>query len=1065
MKFTRLFVERPTLVTVFLALVLIAGTLSGFRLVKQQLPNYDVPSIQVLLTYSGASTTEMRDAIVRPLEDQIAGAPDLDYVETSIEPGQATIVAVFALTSDENTDLVQVQGRVQNSLHQLPNDLPTPQISIYNPSEAVVVSLAASSTSLSLGQLSAIVTNNVVPTIEQVPGISYVEENGNVTASIQVNVNPRKLQSSGFTLTDVINAIANNNVRAPGGILYAPNRETNLDIRGDVRNVPTVADLLLGNTTTASGASGVSSLYPWTAVARLYRIADVAKVTDAYETQRVFAYTKGTPTIELDVQKAAGASEVTASNAVLAELPQLRAQYPQIQFNVLDVQATYTKELLSGVTRTLIEGIIITALVMLFFLRSWRKAVVVMIAVPTSFLVTLGAMQLMGFTIDTVSLLGMTLMIGILVDDSIVVLENISRHQEEGEPPRMAAINGLSEIGIATIVITLVIVVVFLPLSFLPGSVGLFLREFGFVVTVATLTSLFVSFAVTPALSGRWALLSQWKPWPIVDRFTSWFDRVRTWYARRALRWGLDHQRTVVWVSFGSLVAALLLIPLGVVGFEYMPPVDRGELFVTIDYPTGTPLTTTTAAVRTAERIVDNVPDLASETSIAGAYQGALSGYIDNGAVGQIHIFLKDSRHRSTQAWSQTLAREIARALPGAKVTGVPSTDPSGGISQPIGYVVSSVSGDPSAAAAKVYAALQQTPGAIDVTTSNALDSPQVDVEFNRNAARALDASIGTASTAVRAAYGGYTATEFTGPQGLKDVQVIYAHRFLNSLSGIEAIPIRANNGSIIQVGDIAELRSAPAPPLIIRLNRRNVVLIGANTAPGAMLSNVERAFESRLGALHLPSGIIVAPVAGGNQQQVHETVDEMSISLLLSILLVYLLMVALYNGYVTPFIVMFTVPVAVVGALGALALTHQTLNLFSLIGSIMLVGLVAKNGILLVDFANQLRERGFSKLEAIVESAHHRFRPIVMTTFAMIAGMLPLALALDPGAQAERPLGIVVIGGLSSSLVLTLLLIPIMYLRFAPEKQPEERLVTPPTVSEERGGPAGSRSANEHRS
>jgi hydrophobic/amphiphilic exporter-1 (mainly G- bacteria), HAE1 family len=1033
MKFTRLFVERPTLVTVFLCLVLIAGTLSGVRLVKQQLPNYDVPSIQVLLTYSGASTTEMRDEIVRPLEDQIAGAPDLSYVETSIEAGQASIVAVFSLSSDENTDLVQVQGRVQNSLHQLPTDLPTPQISIYNPSEAVVTSLAVSSSTLSLGSLSAIVTNDIVPALEQVQGISYVQENGDVTASIQVNVDPRKLDSSTFTLTDVINAIANNNVRAPGGIVYEPNRETNLDVRGDIQDVPTVAELLLGNSTTAS-TSSTSTTYPWTTTSRLYRISDVANVQDSYQTQRVFAYTNGIPAIELDIQKAAGSSEVTASNAVLAQLPKLKQQYPQVDFNVLNVQSTYTQDLLSGVTRTLIEGIIITALVMLFFLRSWRKAVVVMVAVPASFLVTLAAMQVLGFTLDTVSLLGMTLMIGILVDDSIVVLENISRHQEEGEKPKDAAINGLSEIGVATIVITFVIVVVFLPLSFLPGSVGLFLREFGLVVTVATLTSLFVSFAVTPSLSGRWALFSKWRPWPIVDRFTEWFDGVRTWYAQRALTWGLEHRALVVWVSFGSLVVALLLIPLGVVGFEYMPPVDRGELFVNINYPTGTPLTQTNDALKKAEQIVLKSHDVMSETSIAGAYEGTLTGYINNGAIGQVHIFLKDSRKRSTQDWSQTFAKEIADALPGAQVTGVPSTDPSGGISQPIGYVVQSATSDPSSAANEVFALLEKTPGVIDATTSNALESPQIEVNFNRNAARALDTDIGTASTAVRAAFGGYTATEFTGTDGLKDVQVIYEDKDLSDLAGIAAIPIRANNGSMIRVGDIVDLENQPAPPLMIRLERRSVVLIGANVAPGATLSNVIRTFESHLKRLKLPSDITVTPVAGGNQQEVSDTTTEMGISLLLSILLVYLLMVALYNGYITPFIVMFTVPVAVVGALGALAITHQTLNLFSLIGAIMLVGLVAKNGILLVDFANQLRGHGLSKMDAIVESAHHRFRPIVMTTFAMIAGMLPLALALDPGSQAERPLGIVVIGGLSSSLILTLLLIPIMYLRFAPD-------------------------------
>jgi HAE1 family hydrophobic/amphiphilic exporter-1 len=510
---------------------------------------------------------------------------------------------------------------------------------------------------------------------------------------------------------------------------------------------------------------------------------------------------------------------------------------------------------------------------------------------------------------------------------------------------------------------------------------------------------------------------------------------VRRWYTERALPWGLEHRSTVVWVSFASLLIALLLIPLGIVGFEYMPPVDRGEIFVTINFPTGTPLTQTNRAVLQAERIVSQVPDLQSEFAIAGAYQGAISGYVNNGAVGQIHLFLKDRRSKSTSYWVAYLSDRVGRLLPTAQVVAVPATDPSGGIAQPISYVVSSLTVDPAASAQRAFAALASTPGAINATTSNALDSPQVEVEFDREHARALDAGIGTASTAVRAAFGGYTATQFTGPNGIKDVQVIYPEPDLRSLSGIAAIPIRANNGSIITVGDITRLTLAPAPPLMMRIDRRSVVLIGANVAPGAVLSNVTRSYERRLRALNLPKTISVTPVAGGNQASLTQTVTEMTISLALSILLVYLLMVALYNGYVTPFIIMFTVPVAVVGALGALALTHQTLNLFSLIGSILLVGLVAKNGILLVDFANQLREHGLTRLEAIKESAQARFRPIVMTTVAMIAGMLPLALALDPGSQAERPLGIVVIGGLSSSLVLTLLLIPIMYLRFAPQR------------------------------
>jgi HAE1 family hydrophobic/amphiphilic exporter-1 len=1043
MSLTRLFVERPTLVTAFLALVLLAGLVGGLALVQQQFPNTDVPSIQVLVSYPGASTTEMRDAIVRPLEDQLAGAPNLDHLETAIQPGQASIVAVFQLSSDQNDDLVQVQGRVQNGQHSLPNDVQTPQISIYNPSEAVVVSLVLRSRALGAGDLSSLVVNKIVPSLEQLEGVSYVQQNGTVTPSIQVAVDPRKLSASGFTLTDIVSTLTNNNVRAPGGILYSSNRETNLDVRGDIQDTSSVAQLLLGS----SGGAAGSTTNVWSTSARLLRIGDVADVTDSYETQRVFAYSEGIPCIELDIQKSAGVSEVETSKRVLAALPGLRRTYPDVQFTVLNVQSTYTEQQLTGVMRTLLEAVIFTGIVMLFFLRSWRNAVVVMIAIPASLLVTLAAMRLANFTLDTVSLLAMTLIIGILVDDSIVVLENVERHFQRGEVATQAAINGRSEIGVAAIVITLVDVVVFLPISFLPGSVGLFLREFGLVVTVATLTSLFVSFTVTPSLAGRWALLSTWRPWPLIERFSAGFERARSAYVDRALTWGLEHRFTVAAISALSLVLAVALIPLGLVGFEYIPPVDRGQIFVTIAYPSGTPLETTRGGLLAVEAAIDRTPDVQAESSMAGAYLGQLSGYITNGAIAQMNVFLRDGRTHSTAYWAAQFQQQAQRIVPNATVVSVPATDIAGGNAQPIDEVVSSVDGLPEPYAATVAATLTATPGAIDVTTSAASDAPQVDVEFNRDRARALDASIGTASTAVRAAFGGDLATQFTGEDGLKDVLVTYPQTAQTSLGAVEQIPIRSAGGAIVRVGDIATLVQSPAPPMITRINRQTVIYVGANVVPGATLSNVQRAFAQRLAALRLPSTVTVAAAAGGNEQEVGDTVTGMTFALLLSVALVYLLMVALYNSYRTPFIIMFAVPVAVVGALGSLALTHQTLNLFSLIGAVLLIGLVTKNGILLVDFANMRRRGGLDRLAAIREAARERFRPIIMTTVAMIAGMLPLALALDPGAQAARSLGTVVVGGLISSLLLTLVLVPVVYMAVSPQdylRAHDEQLAVP---------------------
>jgi HAE1 family hydrophobic/amphiphilic exporter-1 len=1034
MSLTRLFVQRPTLVTVFLALVTLGGLIAGSSLVQQQFPNTDVPSIQVLLSYPGASTTEMRDAIVRPLEDQLAGSPNLDHLETSIQPGAASVVAVFQLSSDPNNDLVQVQGRVQNATRQLPNDITAPQIALYNPSEAVVVSLVLHSRSLAPGDLSSLAINKIVPFLEQTPGVSFVQANGTVTPAITVDVDPGRLSGSGFTITDIISTINSNNVRAPGGIVYSPNRETNLDVRGDIQNVPTVANLLLGN-----GAASTGALNGFSAESHLLRIADVASVKDTYETQRVYAYTKGEPCVVLNIQKSAGTSEVETSRAVLAQLPALRKTYPDVQVDILNVQSTYTEQQLTDVGWTLVWAIVLTGIVMLFFLRSWRNAIVVMIAIPSSLLVTLIAMKLAHFTLDTVSLLAMTLIIGILVDDSIVVLENVERHFDRGEPAQEAAVSGRNEIGVAAIVITLVDVVVFLPISFLPGSVGLFLREFGLVVTVATLTSLFVSFTITPSLAGRWALLSHWKPWGLIDAFSTKFEQLRSAYTDRFLMWGLKRGKMVVAVSAVSLILALLLIPLGLVGFEYIPPVDRGEMYITLTYPSGTPLETTRQGLLQLEKLVDQSPDVRAESASAGAYLGQLTGYINNGAIGQLDVYLNDKRGHSTDYWAAQFQSQAKQLIPAATIVAVPATDISGGNAQPIDEVVSSLDGKPEVYANQIAAVLAKTSGAIDVTTSAAPDAPQVEVTFDRDRARALDAAVGTASTAIRATFGGDLATQFTGPDGLKDVLVTYPYTAQNSLAAVAAIPIRASNGAMIHVGDIAHLTQAPAPPMIMRINRQSVAYVGANLAPGATLSNVQRAFGKNLKNLNLPAGVTVAPSAGGNEQQVSSTVGGMSIAIVLSVILVYLLMVALYNSYRTPFIIMFAVPVAVVGALGSLALTHQTLNLFSMIGSVLLIGLVTKNGILLVDFANMRRRDGMDKIAAIREAAKERFRPIMMTTVAMIAGMTPLALVLDPGAQAARSLGTVVIGGLASSLLLTLLLVPVVYVTMSVEEPQNE--------------------------
>jgi HAE1 family hydrophobic/amphiphilic exporter-1 len=1053
MWLTTLFVRRAPLVFVVLALIGLAGTIAWLSLVRQQFPNVSQPTISVAVTYNGASTTVMRDSIIRPIEDQISGSPNLQTLNATIQNGQATISAIFTLQSDENTDLVNVQKAVQAAGHNLPSDLTAPVVTVNDPSEAVVVTLQLASSKMTAAELNLTATGRIVPAIQQIPGVSNVNPGGQLTPAFEVTVDPARLSANHLTLNDVVSTVSGSNTREPGGIAYEANRETNIDIRGDIITPESILGLAIsapstGNNGPITGGQAASgAINPFTSAPAVLRVGDVASVIAGYEPRRQFASVNGLNSLFLQVQKASDASEVDASNNVLKFLPRLRAQFPDITFNIVNVQSKYTEQQLDGVVRTLVEGVVLTGIVMLFFLGSWRNAIVVLIAIPASLGVALFVMKMLGLTLDTISLLGMTLVIGILVDDSTVVLENIERHHEEmHQEPQESAISGRSEIGTAAIVITLVDVVVFLPIAFIQSQIGRQLAEFGIVVVIATLTSLFVSFTITPSLAGNWALKSPWKPWWIIRAFTTQFERLRQWYAHKALPLAMHHRVLIVAICFVSFVGAILLIPFGVVGEEFIPKQDRGEIYIQVQYPVGTPLTTATRTVLAFESAIRKNDDISADTAVAGAYAAPFGGFVSQGNVGQVHVWLRDDREHSTDYWVQQyriLGRKIA---PNAIVSVIPATGTAGGNSQPIDELVTDVAGgDPTAEADKAFKILQGTPGAVSVISSAAALAPQVELVFDRAKAQALDVSIGSASTAARAAFGGAIATQFETSDGLEQVQVIYPREDQTDLAELAAIPVRAANGAIVHLGDFSSFRWAPAAPLITRTDRNTVIHLGANVAPDASLSNVQAAFLQRIKDANFPKNIVVRPAPLGQQDLMQQTLVGLGSSLVLSVVLVFLLMVALYNSYRTPFIIMFSVPVAAVGAIGALWLTHSTLNLFSLIGTILLVGIVTKNGILLVDYANTLRERGEDKLTAIQESAFTRFRPIIMTSISVIAGNFPLALALEPGSSVRASLGIVVIGGISSSLILTLLLVPIMYMWLSPKAAPHSHGDAPP--------------------
>ncbi len=1054
MSLTRLFIRRPTLVFVLLALMLFFGVLSLTTIVRQLYPNVSQPTITINVQYPGASTTVMRDNVVQPIEQALAGTTDLQTINSVVQNGQAQISAIYILNSDLAADLVNTQKAVTQAERSLPTNILAPTVAIRDPSQSTVVTMALYSDRLSVGQLSLYANNVIAPQLQQIDGISYVTVGGAVTPAYEVEVDPYKLVAFNRTINDVINTVANNNERVPGGIAYQPDRETTIDVRGDIQNPGSIAGLALtvsgaGSSATSStgaavGATGVASLPgaidPWTASNSVPRVADVSKVIAGYEPRRQYAQLDGRPGLFLNIQKSSDASEVTASDNVVAALPRLQRQFPDVQFKVVNVQSRFTQQQIDGVTRTLLEGVLLTGIAMVFFLRSWRNAVVVCVAIPTSLAIALSIMRMLGLTLDTISLLGMTLVIGILVDDSTVVLENIERHYEElHQDPDEAAATGREEIGAAAIVITLVDVVVFLPIAFIQSQVGKNLAEFGIVVVISTLTSLFISFTVTPTLAAKWSLLSKWKPPRVVEWFTSAFDRVRDWYAHRALEWALRHGRLVAFLCLASFVAAVAMVPLGVLGQEFIPATDRGELFLQLQYPLGTPLSQAKdGAFRLEQKILAD-PNVLHEYTVAGAYAASFGGFVVQGNVGQVHVFLKDDRTISTAEWAVKFSNIAHEMFHRATVVIVPVTGTGGGNAQPIDYLVTDITGgDPTATAGKVLEILKGTPGATSVNSSGTALAPQVAVNFDRPKMQALNVDLNTAANAVGSAFGGNVATQFETPQGLEEVQVIYPLVYQHEIDALKDIPIRSDSGNIVHLGDFATFKSEPTSPLVTRTDRNNVIHVDANVAPGASLSNVQQAFEKRLAAANFPNNILIRPAPLGQQDFMRQTLIGLGTTMILSVILVFLLMVALYNSYLSPFIILFSVPVAAVGAIGALVVTHSTLNLFSLIGIILLIGISSKNGILIVDYANTLRDRGKEKAEAIRESAFTRFRPIVMTSSSVLLGNVPLALALEPGSQSRASLGIVVIGGVTSSLILTLLLVPIVYMWLAPNPEPK---------------------------
>jgi HAE1 family hydrophobic/amphiphilic exporter-1 len=1013
MKLTEIAIRRPAFITMVFVTLAVLGLFGYSRMGVDLLPKMDWPFVSIVTIYPGAGPKEVESLVSRPLEEAVSGVNKLDNVRSYSYEGVSVVLAQFNFSADVDVVTNDVQRVVEQARSKLPDDAKAPKISKsdMNAFPILRVSLTGQMPPRELYQF---LKDRIKPRLEQVEGVSAVTIIGGQEREIRVELDNQKLNAYGVSVLQVSQALGRENLDFPTGKIDERLNQYIVRLSGKFQSLDDIRAMVVSST-----PAGVVYL------------RDVATIVDGSRETFTMSRLNGETSIAITIQKQSDANSVKTSDRLRATFKELEQDNGgRISFTVAQDLTDFTRNSLSEVQRDLFLAILMVAIVLFMFLHSARNSLIVLLSIPTSLVSTLFFMWLFGYTLNLMSLMALALVIGILVDDSIVVLENIHRHLEKGEEPATAAVNGRSEIGFAAIAITLVDVVVFLPISLVGGVVGRIFSEFGITIVVSTLLSLFVSFTLTPMLASKWSrLVEQSKEsWigRLVLRFEQMQDNLADGY-KQALAWALDHRKTILAVSGGLLAISLSFVPLGLIGSEFMTDSDRGEFAVNIDLPLGTTIGKTDSTVKAVERVVAAMPEVERYLSTIGKQQSQWKN-ADQSNLGQVQVKLTDKRkrNRSTQAVMMAIKEQTAD-IPGLKTSfntismwGAANTAPvqieiiGRDLDQVVRFSES------------VAGIIAQAEGTADVTTSWEEGKPEIKIEVDREKCARMGLTLGEVGLAVRTAIEGDIPTKYQEGDTEYDIRVVLNRSDRSRAQDVGSITLINHYGQPVRLDQVARIYVGKGPSEIQRKDRERLVTVAANLSGEIPLGQVTETIEKEITAAGVPAGIEV--FYGGDSENMRDMFSDMTVALSLAILFVYIIMVSLFESYVHPFTIMFSLPVALVGAFAGLALTGTTLNMFSMIGIIMLMGLVTKNAILLVDFTNTLRSRGVAMREALLEAGKTRLRPIVMTTATMVFGMLPLALALGAGAEMRQGMAVVVVGGLLSSTLLTLLLVPVVY-------------------------------------
>ena len=1016
MKLAEISIKRPSLVIVLFTILILGGLFSYSQLGYELIPKFETNVITVATVYPGASPSEIENTVTKKIEDAISSLENIKKIDS--KSYESLSIVSITLTSNANVDnsMNDAQRKINAVLSDLPDDADPPSMTKFSLSDLPIITLGANG-KMDEAEFYDLIDKKIAPVLSRVQGVAQVNIIGGQEREIQVNLDATKLQGYGLSIPQVQQIILTSNLDFPTGNIQTREQKILIRLAGKYKNVDELRNLVV------SSQNGIQ-----------VRLRDVADVQDTQKIAEKIARVDQKSAIVLQIVKQSDANAVAVSELVNKSIAKLESDYKVNELELITAKDStiFTLEAADSVLHDLLIAVILVALVMLFFLHSIRNSLIVMVSIPASLIATFIGIYLLGYTLNLMSLLGLSLVVGILVDDAIVVLENIYRHMEMGKSRIRASYDGTAEIGGTVTSITLVIVVVFLPIAMSSGLVSNIITQFCMTVVISTLLSLLASFTIIPWLSSRFGKLEHIEGKNLFGRiilgFESYLTRFTNWVTE-ILLWCLDHYiKTILVVLVLFFSSTIGLIGGGFIGGEFFAASDSGEFLVQIELPKDASLEQTNFMTQKAEAFLKTQEYVHSQITTIGQTSEGMGASQATAYKAEIDVKMIEQSERSDDAsdYAAKMKRKLEKVLVGAKVKTVPVGILGTAEDAKLGLIVTGPNVESAMKFAKLAEAeLRKIPGTTEIKLTVEDGNPEINVQVDRDKMSALGLTLQTVGMTMQTAYSGNTDGKFRAGEYEYDINIKYNAFDRKNIADVGNLIFTNSMGQQIKLSQFAAITEGSGPSKLERRDKTaSVTVQGQNI--GVSAGTIVTQWQEKLDKLEKPTG--VSYIWGGDQENQSEGFGTLGIALLAAIVLVYLVMVGLYDSFIHPFVVLFAIPLSFIGAMLALALTNNSLNIFTILGIIMLIGLVCKNAIMLVDYTNQRRKAGETIRTALIQANHARLRPILMTTIAMVFGMFPIALASGAGAGWKNGLAWVIIGGLISSLFLTLIIVPVIY-------------------------------------